>query len=213
MNLREHLVLRAGEFGILAGDVYDHWIRAESDKDILGDLLHPNDLFSETLTGKEIYAWYAAFSKAVKASVVAEIGVRYGYSLWAMAKTAEKAYGWDAERYIPNSNAHVRRYFSGKIDLELLTCDTQNVSRLVCEPVDVFSVDGDHSTFGALRDIDLAYQVVRPGGWILIDDIQGLYYTTEQDTAVRTAADIFIERYRLKHFFIPTYRGMYAIQK
>ena len=42
------------------------------------------------------------------------------------------------------------------------------------DPVDVVFIDGDHSYLGALRDFECWAPKVRPGGWVLIDDVDDI---------------------------------------
>jgi hypothetical protein len=37
---------------------------------------------------------------------------------------------------------------------------------------DIFHVDGDHTPAGCFHDMELAAKVLRPGGWMIVDDFK-----------------------------------------
>jgi predicted O-methyltransferase YrrM len=123
------------------------------------------------------YSWYRWIATIVRPQVVLEIGVRLGYSAWALALpgVAQTFIGLDNESYIRGSNAiaHqtlVKRYHT----VVLHTVDTQGLSSL--EPSleghvpHVIHIDGDHSFAGCLHDLSLAHDVLMPGGVLVVDD-------------------------------------------
>lgn len=191
--------------------IFDSWIHSVSDKEILGSMLQECDANHETVQGKETYAWYRAFAEFVKPRVIAEIGVRFGYTLKALSvPSVEIVHGFDNESYIPGSLSVVAEHLPYA---NLMQCNSQFLETLPIADVDVFHVDGDHTSMGAYHDLLLAYKAVREGGYILIDDVKGLYYQTRQDYDVRQAAEQFCAKFKLKKIFVPTYRGLFIIQK
>lgn len=191
--------------------IFDSWIHSVSDKEILGSLLQEADRNHETVQGKETYAWYRAFAEFVKPRVIAEIGVRYGYTLKALSVSSVQAvHGFDNESYISGSLSVVKEHFP---EGHFTYCNSQLVETLPITDVDIFHVDGDHTSMGAYHDLLLAYKCVREGGYILIDDVKGLYYQTRQDYDVRQAAEQFCTKFKLNKVFVPTYRGLFIIQK
>lgn len=125
--------------------------------------------------------------------VIAEIGVRAGYSALAMLLAAPGA------RYI--GVEHDAGNFGGVhgitakavptvlygFDVEILYADSQSIHDFV--EVDFFHVDGDHSWDGAMHDIELAWQCSR---YVLVDDYDFI-------KSVQAATDHFIVTHRL-HF-------------
>lgn len=187
--------------------------QAPTDLDILGDAIQPGDETSETLQGKVTYAWYYAIAAVVCPDIVAEMGVRYGYSslalLWRGQFTDEpiQYFGWDAQNYGVQSNAIARKNLGGLCDpLFLSDANTQFIRDLGIRNVDLFSVDGDHSEAGAYHDMQLAFEATRNGGLLLVDDV-----TEPGLPDVRRAFDRFVKERGLEWFILPTYRGLGVI--
>jgi len=129
------------------------------------------------------YGWYYALAHALRPTHIAEIGVRYGYSLKAMVEGSRAApngaherlvvKGWDNESYVPGCLEVVRRMMARlQVDAMLYSLNTQGMDRLPAKNVDLFHVDGDHGPVAFLHDMALARQCMAPGGWIIGDDIQ-----------------------------------------
>ncbi|CAN0461238.1 unnamed protein product, partial [Phaeothamnion confervicola] len=140
--------------------------------------------------------YFQKFNVALGAQpqVIAEIGVRAGYSALAMLLAAPGAryIGFEAdagnyggvkgmtERAMPRvlaGFAHEVRYV-----------DTQNLLA-IDDQVDLFHVDGDHSYDGAMHDIGLAWACSQ---YVLVDDYDFI-------RPVQAAADHFIVTHRLVH--------------
>jgi hypothetical protein len=214
MDLRDSVLSEAGEFTDLANRVYDAWLKAPSDKEILGKAIQPGDEDSDTLQGKVSYAWYWAFGQVIKPKVHAEIGVRYGYSTYAVAGGEPgllqpfQAFGWDLQNYGVDSSPIARKL---GCFVELRDADSQKFTTLnMNDTFDTFSVDGDHSEEGAYHDLELAFDATKHGGWILVDDVRGLYYPSHPP--VTRAVARFMHDRNQTGFFLPTFRGLTCIQ-
>lgn len=124
--------------------------------------------------------------------VIAEIGVRAGYSALAMLLAAPEAryIGFEADQGTFGgvqgfTAAAVPRVLAG-FKHELRFVDSQNLSR-IDDVVDFFHVDGDHSYDGALRDLETAWACSQ---YVLVDDYDFI-------RPVQAAVDHFIVTRRL----------------
>jgi len=59
--------------------------------------------------------------------------------------------------------------------------------------VDLMMIDGDHNRLGAYDDACMALKLVRPGGWILFDDVEN---DRPKADHVRDALDMFLAEFR-----------------
>jgi len=104
---------------------------------------------------------------------IAEIGVRCGYSAWAMLQAAPEAtfYGYDNYSYKPRQICQcASEYLLEPYDTEVMELDSQETKDLGIRDIDLFHVDGDHSHAGAYNDLELAYLTLSENGKILVDD-------------------------------------------
>ena len=108
---------------------------------------------------------------------IVEIGVRSGYSAlvflqacptaryvgidWGQMDDGEAHLAW-ARKLLEPYNATILVKDSQKID----------VLELKNEPVDLFHVDGAHTTPGVYHDMDLAFPVLASNGLMICDDFQ-----------------------------------------
>jgi predicted O-methyltransferase YrrM len=139
-----------------------------------------------------------AMNFASNAKVIAEIGVRAGYSAHAFLSGVKspKAYvgydlfkeysGW--KRGKENVEMIIRRDFP-----EVFTCivqsDSTKVDFIGLNDVDLFHVDGDHTFAGCYRDMSIVWPIVAKGGVMLVDDYDHV-------AEVKTAIDKFVNERR-----------------
>lgn len=121
----------------------------------------------------------------IRPAFIAEIGVRAGYSAFAMLSACPDArfLGIDAGDARYGDGRRFRRHAAGLLrrfpNVDLRHEDSHTIERLP-EGIDLLHVDGDHSYHGCLADLDLA---LRSGvKWMLVDDVD---YLTDVDRAVR----------------------------
>lgn len=176
-----------------------------TDLGLLAPVIQSKDAHDEFFKTGNYYVWYQAICRVVQPAVIAEIGVRFGYSLYAMASGCEKppiVYGYDNGSYEPTWLEVSERNLKPMVGAGLILRqrDTQTRDELPFGPVDLFHVDGDHSTPGALCDLYLALRHTRTGGLILLDDVDFL-----PDVAKAAA----IWRHVLPaNLYVPTRRGL-----
>jgi predicted O-methyltransferase YrrM len=183
-------------------------------------IIYPKDPSATLKRIKEYKEYYKVKYKLCKdknPSVIAEIGVRAGYSAWSFLQACPTAdyIGFDA-----NNGTHGGqggkggRYFewAKKIlksyNVRLIEADTQTMSSLNINDVDFFHVDGDHSSKGVQHDLDLAYNSINKKGLIVVDDITYI-------NSVRNGVNKWIEKMgdKISHEFVKSLRGEMLIRK
>jgi hypothetical protein len=112
--------------------------------------------------------------KALEPKSIFEIGVRAGYSAFAMLSAAPDALylGWDADvggfggeiGYLPRARAFLETEFPGRTTLEQR--DSQTALTLPAR-FDLAHIDGDHTLEGTLHDINLCAPFCR---YLIVDD-------------------------------------------
>jgi hypothetical protein len=182
-------------------------------KDWVDTVVHPND---EVIL-REYHGIYGycrckyEIAKRIQPKVIVEIGVRLGYSAHAFLSAVPDAvyHGldvWGGEHGGTNVagadyvQSMLERHFR-EAEVVLHTCDTQTMVWPILPFPDLFHVDGDHTTEGALRDLQNAYELIAPGKAILVDD-----YDFIPD--VKIAVEKFKTMVNLQYSeHIPSFRG------
>lgn len=181
---------------------------------ILGNLAQECDAGADFLASDNYYSWYYHAGAILRPAVIAEMGVRFGYSLKAVIDGSGLPYyaveilGVDDERDGRETLGVFQKYFfdKGTRRLTLLRTDTQKLTTLgMKNPADLVHVDAWHTEAGCYHECELAYDAVRPGGFILVDDAVG-------GGAVRAGADRFCRHQGLASVYFPTLRGLLAIR-
>lgn len=177
-------------------------------KYILGEAVQRKDAGAEWITQPNYYDWYKTIGEVLRPDSIGEIGVRYGYSLLAMALGAEAiaVNGWDLESYEENSVLIAIRNLKD-FNPVIKKADTQKMDSLGAgDEFDLFHVDGDHSYGGAIHDCDLAWDSLKPGGVLIADDM----CHTE---STRDAVLWFAKHKGVECPIIPTYGGLAVMEK
>lgn len=129
---------------------------------------------------------------------IAEIGVRAGYSGYAMLSAAPNAHylGIDLRGKTHGgkvgAHLHAERLLSRFQNVEFRHADSQYLDRLPVG-IDLLHIDGDHTVGGAYLDLDLA--LVSGVRWALVDDVDFI-------PDVRRAVDLWLSRRGLDAEFI-----------
>ncbi len=181
------------------------------DPDVLGGLLQPCDRGMDWVSGDDAYTWLYAFGYVARPRSGVEIGTRFGYSLWAVASGADLSgmdlTVYDAELDSDKDPLKVCEAWFAKQphNLTVHRQNTQEMTYLNVKPVDYAMVDADHSEAGAYHDVRLVWPVVKPGGWILVDD------TNPGD--VRKAVDRFVAEAGCEFAHVRNFRGLSILKK
>lgn len=184
-----------------------------------------DDQFKE----KRFYDYYrnkAEIAYAAQPKRICEIGVRYGYSAFAILAGAPGAeffigvdilpgkYGGVRENTFPRVCEILGREFPA-VAIWLSHFDTRTMLTLgiskkttIAGTFDFIHVDGDHTEAGCLHDLLLAIFSLTPGGTILVDD-----YTYV--AGVTRAVDKFVAEFAdhiESHYCKKSLRGEYIIK-
>lgn len=157
--------------------------------DGLRALWMPGDRIEPTEARRRYYHAKRRVVGRVRPTFIAEIGVRAGYSAWAMLDAAGpdcRYWGIDLDQGthggIPGALDHARQILA-PWGADIVVGDSGELDRLP-EGVDLLHIDGDHSYEGCASDLRLA---ARSGvRWVLIDDTD---YIPDVRRAVEAFAD------------------------
>jgi predicted O-methyltransferase YrrM len=183
-----------------------------TDKQVLGGLLQDKDRDAWYLQGSDYCAWYYTLGRRWRPARLAEIGVRFGYSLRALVlgsrsagQTVAEVFGWDDESYEPGCLRVVEQHLAD-VPLVLHRVNTRTLDRLGPVGLDLVHIDGDHSQEGCRHDLGLAWAALRPGGVLLVDDVAGI-------DPVWHAVCAFLREVALACTVLPTATGLAVIEK
>ncbi len=166
---------------------------------------------------KEYYKVKYKMCKDQKPKLIAEIGVRAGYSAWTFLQACPgaKYIGFDA-----NNGTHggaggengkffewTKKILTG-YDYELIEMDTQATNDLGISEVDFFHVDGDHTVEGVQHDLDIAFKALSKDGIIVVDDI--IYIES-----VKCGVNQWLKRMHIETYstFVHSLRGEMVIRR
>lgn len=137
-------------------------------------ILDEHPLYFESVLRTGYYNYYFSYGRHFRPKSIFEIGVRTGYTAYAMLLGADgvtqRFRGIDLETYIPNSCAHARRLLLKMCsDVGIQLGDSHQL-RDLGGLYDLIHVDGDHSRNGKILDLRLALGSLAPNGVIVVDD-------------------------------------------
>jgi len=156
-------------------------------KEFYHQCLHPNERDADWWNEDRTYQSFVEahdIAKEFNPYIIAEIGVRYGYSAYAFLSACPKAFyhgfdlttgnrasggvrGTDGFPYVFET---VKKNFP-EATINLCHMNSQNVLSFLGLPtVDLFHVDGNHTVYGCFHDLVVALYAVRKGGVVLVDD-------------------------------------------
>lgn len=132
----------------------------------------------------DYYPTYYGFGRSAAPRLILEIGTRFGYSLIALCRGAIDAgvvpsfVSIDLDSYpiffgTPTqavARANIKACVPEALGT-LIRADSHGILPGLRGDFDLVHVDGDHSEAGAYQDIRDSYLVVKPGGLILVDDL------------------------------------------
>lgn len=164
---------------------------------------------------KEYYKIKYKICKEFNPCVIAEIGVRAGYSAWSFLQACPTAkyIGIDADNGKHGGFGGEDGTFSkwAKKILEPYQCqflkiDTQKTDNLGITNVDMFHIDGDHTAEGVQHDLDLAFTSLNDNGVIVVDDIDYI-------PPVKEGVSKWLSKTQLEFKYIESLRGEFIIFK
>lgn len=189
--------------------------RHAHDAAVLGTHLQLCDAGREFVSTRNNYVWVWAAGRHFRPRRLAEIGTRFGYSLKAIADGSGHPPSelvircWDAELDDDVEPLRVAEaYFTlMMIDFRAYRLNTRYADQLHPDggPFDLVSVDGDHSTDGALADMKLLTELLKPGGAMIVDDTN--------PGSVLEAVERFVADTGWEWAHLRTLRGMTILRK
>lgn len=197
-----------------------------TDEQLLKPIRHPEDNTGNTdihtvegcIRLNNNYRWYYGLAQVHQPELIAEIGVRYGYSLFAMARGSKMnptLVGFDNESYCPASMQHtfdkLELYFPQRVTLYALNTQKEQSLAQYCNQIAMFSVDGDHTQDGCRHDMELAWPTLRRGGVLVVDDID--YAGQDGRINLRPVVQQFCQEKAVDFLYLPTTRGLAVIVK
>lgn len=171
---------------------------------------------ADYLNAFDYYPFLNSLAKDFRASRVLEVGVRFGYSAVAFiyGNPVEEYVGIDADLYDATSSRKSRdnldylkrmqpfEYTLFQKNTQLLT----DLSFLNDKQFDLIHIDGDHSYEGALTDMKNFWNVLVPGGHMLVDD--SIFYGS-----VHTACMTFASLIEEPTYNVESFRGTWVFLK
>jgi hypothetical protein len=181
-----------------------------NDLEIIKSIVEVEDIEADYIKSNNYYKWYYSLAQELQPHKIAEIGMRFGYSLFAMIRGCDNApsvFGWDNQSYREGSVGITWHKLHPYVDdLNLFHVDTQYCNDLGVRDVDIFHVDGDHTYKGTMHDMYLAWKSLKGNGVLLLDDVD---YCID----VSKAGADFAEEKSLELKYVKSFRGMYIIKK
>jgi Methyltransferase domain len=160
----------------------------------------------EVLT-RHCYNFYAGYGAAFRPRSILEIGVRRGYSAYALVKGAagavQRFVGLDFQEEGAALIDSARKLLvdMGVPSVEIGTLDTQLSFPALNGSFALAHVDADHSTRGALSDLANTLPLLEPGGVIVVDDYD------HPPVAAGVQALLAVLGPAARHLRIANYRG------
>ena len=126
---------------------------------------------------QDIYTALEKIAMRYKPVTIFEIGVRAGYSAYTLitgSGCVEEYIGWDMDDQANYDGPWLywaRQLLDGlDVEWEIVEIDSQTQDELPRSGFDLIHVDGDHTQAGCLRDMELCWPYVNPGGVMIVDD-------------------------------------------
>lgn len=96
---------------------------------------------------------------------------------------------WTTTHYgLPEKKCKLIRGNSAEV-LRLMLKNRHGYMGIKKETVDICMVDGDHNELGVLDDCRLVWQLLKPGGWMMLDDVEN---QLQKSHHVRSGLDMFL---------------------
>lgn len=186
-----------------------------TDRHLIGELFQEMDEGKDFVSGDNNYVWFYLLASIVKPKIIAEMGSRFGYSL----KCFVEGSGHPADEYIIRSFdlecdgietlETMNNYFKNVIgikDLIINKVDTLSLKTLNMDnQCDLCLVDGMHTVEGCFNECKLAWDALKIGGIMVIDDYH--------DPMPKEGLNQFCKELNITYEVIDSFRGMAIIVK
>jgi predicted O-methyltransferase YrrM len=165
---------------------------------------------AEYIESGNYYEIYYAICKYFQPKRILEIGVRYGYSLYAMASACDEidwVVGYDIDDYEKGSIEIANKNLRDKLGRDraiVINRNSQNLIKLN-EVYNLIHIDGDHTYNGKVHDLNLTLNATQV---VIVDDYTHI-------PLIKKAVDEFCQQNADKietHFLITSARGTYIIK-
>lgn len=170
-------------------------------KDIETMLLPDDPFVADWKKFKPDYLLLHAIAAAARPQRIIEIGVRAGYSGFALLAASCRArytgYDCDREGYLDRGEKNLRAAFP-EATFEFRRERSQTVAKLPA--ADLVFIDGEHTYDSCLHDLEISDAPL-----ILVDDVRM--------SPILKAVEEFCARHALTYHFLPTVRGLAIIRK
>lgn len=166
-----------------------------------------NYMYANKVSYEGYFCFLHAVSQVLQPETVAEIGVLFGFGAKALvtgSSRAKRYIGWDNSCYSPNARDYAMTRVLPHLGVEWAyhDCNTWLVRTLPgVKPrsVDLGYIDAEHTVQAVWHDLMLMGPCIRPGGWILLDDVV-LFGLDEP------CID-FARRHNVGYAYLPTHNG------
>jgi hypothetical protein len=174
------------------------------------EIFHPDDWFADfyrtTEGARRHYAFYTQIVEELKPRSILEIGVRAGYSAYAMLRAAPDAHyvGYDLNEgtfggevgYLDHARTMLRENFP-RANVSVMIGDSQK-SASMSRRYDLIHVDGAHLHYEVIHDLELCAPYA---DHVLVDDVGFI-------STVSSGVEEYLEKHPgLPGWFFPTWRG------
>lgn len=189
-------------------------LKTFTDKMILEGVIQPEDMDAPFTNGNDTYINWMLIGRVFQPKRIAEIGTRFGYSLWSMwlgashIKSDMEFWVTDNESdHYPTLDRFEQKFREwGFQHIHIDRRDSQTLQTLsLHRGMDLVSVDGLHSERGVMHDLGLALHATKPGGVIVVDD-------TITGGEVGRGCDRFCIERNLESAYLPCKLGMTLIR-
>ncbi len=187
----------------------------KNDRQLIGDLFQEIDEGKDFVSGDDNYVWFHLVASVIKPKFIAEMGSRFGYSL----KCFVEGSGHSMDQYSLRSFDFecdgietlkiMEDYFKnvmGIEDIVITKVDTQQLKSLDLDnQCDLCLVDGMHTTEGCYHECWLAWDALKSGGVMVVDDFHA--------DILKEGLDKFCTESGAVYESINSFRGMAIIVK
>jgi predicted O-methyltransferase YrrM len=174
-----------------------------TDGEAIGPFLHPSD--EDVRNSRNAYGWWRWIGRTFRPQTYCEIGCRWGYTLAAMLSIGrplcrlEQYVAVETEQdesagCLGHIAAKLATYYP-RVRFEPHRVNSQTLRSLPGGPFDIVHVDADHHGPAAFRDLRLAWESIRPGGLLAVDDLHQNTARSVDDPAGETGVAVAVSAF------------------